>query len=162
VTRLKNKTAIVVGAGQTPGTTIGNGRAMALLFAREGAEVLCVDRDQSRADETVAVITAEGGKARSVAADIVRADDVAMMFDTARSRWPRIDILVNNVDIGITGADADGPAHVASEQAFNTTLNVNLKGMWLTIKAAIPLMRDAGGGSIVNISALSLTVATAL
>ena len=72
--RLAGKTAIIIGAGQTPGDTIGNGRAMAMLFAREGAEVLCVDRDLARAEETVAAITAEGGKAWGHAADIVRAD----------------------------------------------------------------------------------------
>ncbi len=60
--RLKGKTAVVVGAGQTPGSTIGNGRAMALLFAREGAQVLCVDRDGARAQETVAMIETDGGK----------------------------------------------------------------------------------------------------
>ena len=153
--RLAGKTAIVVGAGQTPGETIGNGRAMAMLFAREGADVMCVDRDLARADDTVAAITTEGGKAWSHAADITRADAVAGIFDAALARWPAIDILVNNVGIGITGAEADGPPHKASEAAFDTTLDVNLKGMWLTIKAAIPIMRARGGGSIVNISSLA-------
>jgi len=155
MTRLQGKTAIVIGAGQAPGETIGNGRAMAMLFAREGAEVLCVDRDLARADETVAAIEAEGGTAWSHAADIVRADDVAGIFDAALSRWQAIDILVNNVGIGVTGPQSDGPAHVASETAFDTTLDVNLKGMWLTIKAAIPIMRARGAGSIVNISSLA-------
>ena len=153
--RLEGKTAIIIGAGQTPGETIGNGRAMAMLFAREGADVLCVDRDLARADDTVAAIAAEGGTAWSHAADIVRADQVAGIFDAALARWRQIDILVNNVGIGITGAEADGPPHIASEAAFDTTLDVNLKGMWLTIKAAIPIMRARGGGSIVNISSLA-------
>lgn len=155
MTRLQGKTAIIIGAGQTPGETIGNGRAMAMLFAREGAQVLCVDRDLARADETVAAIEAEGGTAWSHAADIVRADDVAGIFDAALARWQTIDILVNNVGIGVTGPQSDGPAHVASETAFDTTLDVNLKGMWLTIKAAIPIMRARGAGSIVNISSLA-------
>lgn len=153
--RLEGKTAIIVGAGQAPGETIGNGRAMAILFAREGAEVLCVDCDRARADDTVAAIAAEGGKAWSHAADIVRADDVATIFEAAQTRWLGIDILVNNVGIGVTGPQSDGPAHMASEAAFDATLDVNLKGMWLTIKAAIPIMRDRGGGSIVNISSLA-------
>lgn len=153
--RLEGKTAIVVGAGQTPGSTIGNGRAMALLFAREGAEVLCVDRDLASADDTVALIAAEGGRATSIRADIVKADDVAGIFAAARTRLGRIDILVNNVGVAPGGASGDGPVHTATEAGFDTTLDVNVKGMWLTIKAAIPIMREAGGGSIVNISSLA-------
>jgi NAD(P)-dependent dehydrogenase (short-subunit alcohol dehydrogenase family) len=153
--RLKGKKAIVVGAGQTPGDTIGNGRAMALLFAREGAEVLCVDRDEERANQTVAMIAAEGGRATGLQADIVKSDDANAILTTAVARMGRVDILVNNVGMAPTGAHGDGPVHVATEEGFDTTLDVNLKGMWLTIKAAIPIMRQDGRGSIVNISSLA-------
>ena len=149
--RLKGKTAIVVGAGQTPGETIGNGRAMSILFAREGAEVLCVDRVAERAEETAAMIVAEGGKATAFTANVTKADDVAAMIEEAKVRLGRIDILVNNVGIG----GGDGPAHRVEEAAFDRILSVNLKGMWLTIKAAIPAMREQGGGAIVNISSLA-------
>lgn len=150
--RLAGKTAIVVGAGQTPGETIGNGRAMALLFAREGAEVLCVDRDEARAAETVALIDAEGGKAFALQADITRPAQAAGVIEAGLARWSRIDILVNNVGIGGGG---DGPAHSLEEAAFDRILAVNLKGMWLTIKAALPAMRKQGAGAIVNISSLA-------
>lgn len=149
--RLKGKTAIVVGAGQTPGETIGNGRAMSILFAREGAEVLCVDRVAERAEETAAMIVAEGGKATAFTANVTKASDVEAMIEAAKSRLGRIDILVNNVGIG----GGDGPAHRVEEAAFDRILSVNLKGMWLTIKAAIPTMREQGGGAIVNISSLA-------
>ncbi len=149
--RLKGKTAIVVGAGQTPGETIGNGRAMSILFAREGAEVLCVDRVAERAEETATMIVAEGGKATAFTANVTKADDVAAMIEEAKTRLGRIDILVNNVGIG----GGDGPAHRVEEAAFDRILSVNLKGMWLTIKAAIPTMREQGGGAIVNISSLA-------
>ena len=149
--RLKGKTAIIVGAGQTPGETIGNGRAMAILFAREGAEVLCVDRVAERAEETVAMIVAEGGKATAFTANVTSAVDCDAMIQTGKARLGRIDILVNNVGIG----GGDGPAHRVEEAAFDRILSVNLKGMWLTIKAAIPVMRDQGGGAIVNISSLA-------
>ncbi|MES2341999.1 MAG: SDR family NAD(P)-dependent oxidoreductase [Pseudomonadota bacterium] len=149
--RLKGKTAIIVGAGQTPGETIGNGRAMAILFAREGAEVLCVDRVAERAEETVAMIVAEGGKATAFTANVTSAADCDAMIQTGKARLGRIDILVNNVGIG----GGDGPAHRVEEAAFDRILSVNLKGMWLTIKAAIPVMRDQGGGAIVNISSLA-------
>ena len=149
--RLENKTVVVVGAGQTPGETIGNGRAMALLFAREGAQVLCVDRLVERAEETAALIAEEGGVAAAIGADIVKAADNARLVEEAKSRFGRLDILVNNVGIG----GGDGPAHRLEETAFDRILSVNLKGMWLTIKAALPVMRDQGGGSIVNISSLA-------
>lgn len=105
--RLQGKTAIIVGAGQTPGETLGNGRAMSLLFAREGAEILCVDRLIDRAEETASMIVAEGGKAAAFAADITKAGDCAAMIEAAKARWDRVDILVNNVGIGGGG---DGPA----------------------------------------------------
>ena len=149
--RLKDKTAIVVGAGQTPGETIGNGRAMSILFAREGAEVLCVDRIAERAEETAAMILVEGGRATAFAANITKAAEVEAMIAEAKTRLGRIDILVNNVDIG----GGDGPAHRVEEAAFDRILAVNLKGMWLTLKAVIPAMRDQGGGAIVNISSLA-------
>jgi len=153
--RLQGKTAVVVGAGQTPGDTLGNGRAMALLFAREGAEVFCVDRDLARAAETVADILAEGGRASAFAADIAKAEDCEVLVDAAKATLGRIDILCNNVGIGGGG---DGPAHRLTEEAFDRIMAVNLKGMWQTVKAAIPLMREqGGGGSIINTSSLAST-----
>ena len=149
--RVAGKSVVVVGAGQTPGETIGNGRAMALLFAREGAQVLCVDRLAERAEETAAIIAAEGGKAFSLAADVAKAAHGQMIVDEAKARLGRLDILVNNVGIG--GGDA--PAHRLEEAAFDRILAVNLKGMWLVIKAALPVMREQGGGAIVNISSLA-------
>ena len=151
--RLKDKTAIVVGAGQTPGTTIGNGRAMAMLFAREGADVLCVDRDGARAQETADMIAKEGGRAGPLEANIVKPGAADAIMAAAKARFGRIDILINNVGIG----GRDGPAHRLEEAAFDRTMNVNLKGMWLTLKNVLPLMREQGGGAIVNISSLAAT-----
>ncbi|MEJ1968952.1 MAG: SDR family NAD(P)-dependent oxidoreductase [Rhizomicrobium sp.] len=150
--RLKDKTAVVVGAGQTPGSTIGNGRAIALLFAREGAKVLCVDRDGARARETADMIEKEGGGAATSHADISTSGGAQGVVLAAKEAFGRIDILVNNVGIGGGG---DGPAHTLEEAAFDRIMTVNLKGMWLTIRAAIPMMRDAGRGAIVNISSLA-------
>ncbi len=149
--RLSGKTAIVVGAGQTPGETIGNGRAMAILFAREGAEVLCVDRDLARAEATVAMIAKEGGRATAHEADITVAGQAAGILAAAGAAMGRVDILVNNVGVG----GGDGPAQHLTEDAFDRITAVNFKGMWLTIRAAIPMMRETGAGSIVNISSLA-------
>jgi NAD(P)-dependent dehydrogenase (short-subunit alcohol dehydrogenase family) len=153
--RLKDKAAIIVGAGQTPGETIGNGRAMAILFAREGARVLCVDRVLARAEETAAMIAGAGGEASAFEADIVHPAEAQAIIETAKDRLGRIDILVNNVGIGGTQGGRDGPAQHADEVAFDKILEVNLKGTWLTTKAAIPVMREQGGGAIVNISSLA-------
>jgi NAD(P)-dependent dehydrogenase (short-subunit alcohol dehydrogenase family) len=149
--RLDGTTAVVVGAGQTPGSTLGNGRAMSLLFAREGAHVLCVDRHGARAEETAAMIAQEGGRASALQADVTNPADCAAIVAEAIARMGRLDVLVNNVGIG----GGDGPAHRLEEDAFDRIVAVNLKGMWLTIKAALPVMREQGGGAIVNISSLA-------
>ena len=147
--RLAGKKAIVVGAGQTPGDTIGNGRATAMLFAREGAVVLCVDRDGGRAEETVALIAAEGGEAFALQADVTQAAHCAAIMAAATGRWPRIDILHNNVGVG------RGSASEGEEEAWDRILDVNLKGMWLTIRSVLPVMRAQGSGAIVNVSSVA-------
>lgn len=150
--RLQGKTAVVVGAGQTPGQTTGNGRAIALLFAREGAQVLCVDRVIERAEETAGMIVADGGKASAFAANITKASECEAMVEAAKALFPRLDIVVNNVGIGGGG---DGPAHRLTEDAFDRIMAVNLKGAWQVSKAFLPTLRDQGRGSIVNISSLA-------
>jgi NAD(P)-dependent dehydrogenase (short-subunit alcohol dehydrogenase family) len=150
--RLEGKAAVVVGAGQTPGETIGNGRATALLFAREGAMVLCVDRDLASARETVAMIEKEGGRAFAFGADITREGDCKALVGEAIARLGRLNILHNNVGIGA----GDGPVQRLEEAAWEAIMAVNLKGMWLTIKHALPVMRaQPSGGAIVNISSLA-------
>jgi NAD(P)-dependent dehydrogenase (short-subunit alcohol dehydrogenase family) len=149
--RLEGKAAVVVGAGQTPGETIGNGRATALTFAREGASVLCVDRDLASARETVAMIQKEGGRAFAFKADITREGDCKALIAEAIARLGRLDILHNNVGIGA----GDGPVQRLEAAAWETIMAVNLKGMWLTIKHALPVMRAQGAGAIVNISSLA-------
>ena len=149
--RLEGKTAIISGAGQSPGETMGNGRAMSLLFAREGAKVLCVDRVGERAQETVALVKAEGFEAYAFEANIARAAEVEAVAAEALARLGRIDILVNNVGIG----GGDGPAHKVTEENFDRIIAVNLKGAWLMSKAVLEPMRAQGAGSIVNISSLA-------
>jgi NAD(P)-dependent dehydrogenase (short-subunit alcohol dehydrogenase family) len=148
--RLEDKAAIVVGAGQTPGATIGNGRATAVLFAREGARVLAVDRDLASAEETVAMIREEGGEAVAFRADVTDEDEVRGAIDACVRRWGSIDVLHNNVGISLAGGDA-----VVTEittEAFDHLVAVNLRGMVLTCKHALPVMREQSSGSIVNIS----------
>ncbi len=152
VGRLAGKTAIIVGAGQQPGDTIGNGRAIALTFAREGADVLCVDRLADRAEETASTIAAEGGRAAAHAADITRLPDIEALVAAALLRWDRIDILVNNVGIGSPG---DGPAHKATDEAFDRVFDINFTGARRLTRAVLAPMRAAESGVIVNISSLA-------
>lgn len=150
--RLAGKVAIVVGAGQTPGETIGNGRAIALTFAREGAEVMCVDRLAERAEETVAEIAGEGGSAFAHTADITKLADVEAIIAAALSRWERIDVLVNNVGVGSGG---DGPSHRCTDEAFEQVFAINFTGARQLTRAVLAPMRAAEAGSIINISSLA-------
>jgi NAD(P)-dependent dehydrogenase (short-subunit alcohol dehydrogenase family) len=154
--RLAGKLAIVMGAGQTPGDTIGNGRATAILFAREGAHVIAVDRRLDSAEETVAMIHGEDGEAEAVGADATREADCAALVADCVRRHGRIDVLHNNVGIG--GGDA-GPASV-SEEAWDRILAVNLKSVILPCKHVLPVMREQQGGVITNISSIAAVCAT--
>jgi NAD(P)-dependent dehydrogenase (short-subunit alcohol dehydrogenase family) len=149
--RLEDRKAIIIGAGQTPGETIGNGRAMAMLFAREGAEVLCVDQSIGRADETAALIRAEGGRAHVLAADVAEASACSAIVAEGLRLWERIDILVNNVGI----AAGDAPPHAIEEAAWDRILDVNLKSAAMTTRHVLPGMRARRAGAILNISSLA-------
>jgi NAD(P)-dependent dehydrogenase (short-subunit alcohol dehydrogenase family) len=150
--RVEGKGAIVVGGGQTAGQTVGNGRATALVLAREGARVVVADRRLDSAQETVELIAKEGGRAWAVDADITVEDAVRRLVARAREHLGRIDILHNNV--GASLALGDAPATDLTVEAFDRSVAVNLKGMWLTCKHALPALRETGG-SIVNISSMA-------
>ena len=146
--RLDGKVAIVCGAGQTPGDTIGNGRATSILFAREGARVLLVDRRLDSAQETERMIKDEGGESAAIEADVASAADCETIARTCLETYGRIDVLHNNVGIG-TGDT--GPVGL-TEEAWDRILDVNLKSMFLTCKHVLPQMRKQRSGVILNIS----------
>lgn len=145
---LSGKVAIVVGAGQTPGETIGNGRATAIRFAKEGAQVLLVDKRPESAEDTAQMIKAADGKASVFGADITVEKDCQAIVETCVARYGRIDILHNNV--GIAAEDADTVD--VTETNWQLLMDINLKGMFLTIKHVLPVMRSQGSGVIINIS----------
>ncbi len=149
--RLTDKTAIVVGGGQTPGDTIGNGRATALTFAREGARVLVTDRDLASAQETVRMIEADGGEASAFEMDVSREEDCIRSVEHCIERYGRIDILHNNVGIG----SGDASASRIEIDDFERILRVNLEGPLLMCKHAVPSMRASGGGAIINVSSIA-------
>ena len=148
--RLKDKVAIVVGAGSTLGDTMGNGRAAAILFAREGASVALVDYREDSAEETKQMIDEEGGESFVIQADVTRAEDCKRMADACAEKYGRIDILHNNVGTGAGG----GPVEL-SEENWDKVVNTNLKSMFLTCKYALPYMEKQGSGAIVNVSSMA-------
>jgi NAD(P)-dependent dehydrogenase (short-subunit alcohol dehydrogenase family) len=148
---LRNKVAIVVGAGQTPGKTIGNGRATAIRFGREGARLLLVDKQADSAEETARMVLQEGGDASVLGADITVEEDCRAMAAVCVERYGHIDILHNNV--GRSEGDAETVA--LSEENWQKIMNLNLKGMFLTCKHVLPVMRKQKSGVIINISSTS-------
>jgi len=156
--RLKDKVAIVVGAGQTPGDTIGNGRAASILFAREGARVVLVDRNLESALETQAMIEAEGGACFSFQADVTREDDCRGFVQAAIEAYGRVDVLHNNVGIG----GGDDEILSLTEAAWDRIMSVNLKGLFLSSRSVLPVMREQRAGSIINISSIAAVCSTGI
>ncbi|HZP11571.1 MAG TPA: SDR family NAD(P)-dependent oxidoreductase [Nevskiaceae bacterium] len=152
--RLKGRIAIVVGAGQTPGDTIGIGRATAVAFAREGARVLLADANLTSAEETLQMIVAEGGDASCLRADVTREEDCRAIADTCRERYGRIDLLQYNVGIG-AGDSIPTQLEVGN---WDRILDTNLRGCFLTAKAVLPMMLEQRSGSIVNVSSIAAVV----
>ena len=155
--RLRNKTAIVIGAGQSPGTGMGNGRATALRFAQEGAKVMSVDRELGLAEETAALVRENCGQADgdcfAFEADVTREAAMAAMIAEAKKRWGRIDILHYNVGVSLGGGDA--PLLELTEKAFDNIVAINLRGAVMACKHAVPVMREQRSGVILMISSLA-------
>jgi NAD(P)-dependent dehydrogenase (short-subunit alcohol dehydrogenase family) len=146
--RLAGKVALVTGAGSS-GPGVGTGKATSILFAREGAKVLLIDRVADHAEETLATICDEGGEASIYEADITQAVECQAMVEAAVERYGGLHILMNNVGIAALGTVVD-----VTEEDWDRVLEVNLKGMMLTSKYAIPKMIASGGGSIINVSSI--------
>lgn len=147
--RLRGKVAIVTGAGSI-GEGWGNGKACAVLYAREGAQVVLVDRNLSAAQETKRIIESEGGQAIAVECDASTAEGVDAFVRTARDEYGGVDVLHNNVGIGIIK-----PLLESDEKSWDLVFRVNVKSFYLAIQRVIPLMMERGGGSIINISSVA-------
>ena len=150
--RLQGKTAIVIGAGQGPGTGMGNGRATVLRFAQEGAKVMAVDRDLASAQETVAM-AGTGTDCFAFEANVTSESVLAAAIAAAQERWGRIDILHYNVGVSIAGGDAS-PTEI-TEEAFDRVIAINLRGAVMACKHALPIMRAQRAGCILMISSLA-------
>jgi NAD(P)-dependent dehydrogenase (short-subunit alcohol dehydrogenase family) len=149
VGRLQDKVALVVGAGSV-GPGWGNGKAAAVLFAREGAKVVCADVNEDAANETATLITDENGAAKAIRADVGSHDDIRRMVQACTHIYGRIDVLDYNVGLAHVGGVVELP-----EEEWDRLFAVNLKGCYLTMKHVIPIMEKQGGGSIINISSVA-------
>ena len=147
--RVKGKVAIVTGAGSV-GPGIGNGKAAAILYAREGARVMLVDYDLGAVEETKKLIDKEGGDCTTIQADVGRSDNCRSIVEECIQTYGRVDILHNNVGIEIPGGIKE-----TSEEDWDRVMNVNLKSVFLTCKYALPHMEKQGSGSIINISSIN-------
>ncbi len=147
--RLQDKVAIITGAGCV-GPGWGNGRAAAVLFAREGARIFAVDKNAAAMEETVARISEFGGQVVTHLCDVTDSASVKAMVQACRDAYGRIDILVNNV-----GGSAAGGAAEMSEDVWDGQVNYNLRSVFLTCKYVIPVMEAQGGGAIVNTASTS-------
>ena len=146
--RLEGKVAVVTGAG-TSGPMPGTGQATAILFARHGAQVLLVDLDIRRAEETLAAIEGEGGQASVFQADVTHEDDCRAMVEACVERYGALHVLFNNVGMGVRGMVTE-----IEEPVWNRAIDVNLKSVVLCCKHAVPAMAASGGGSIINVSSI--------
>lgn len=140
--RLDGKVAVITGACS------GIGEGCAIMFAKEGAKVVVVCRTVESGEATVKNIRDSGGEARYVQADVSKAGDVKNMIKRTVDAYGKLDVLVNNAGV-LSGY---GPIQECSEEAFDETIAINLRGVWLGMKYAIPEMIKAGGGSIINTS----------
>jgi NAD(P)-dependent dehydrogenase (short-subunit alcohol dehydrogenase family) len=147
--RVQDKVVLVTGAGSV-GPGWGNGKAAAVLYAREGAKVLAADLNQAAAEETAEIIRGEGGECAVAAVDVSKSDQVAGMVQACIDAYGRIDVLHNNVGIVASG----GPVELA-EADWDRVVAVNQTSMFLTCKHAIPHMLRGGGGAIVNIASIA-------
>ena len=144
--RLKRKVAMVTGAGSI-GPGMGNGKATAILFAREGARVMLVDLNPEAAEDTKHIIDEEGGECVVFKADVSKSSDCKRMVGKCIQTFGRVDILHNNVALGAHG----GPVET-SEEDWDRVIDINLKSIFLTCKYALPYMEKQGSGAIINIS----------
>jgi len=153
--RLAGKVAIVTGAGQAAGEKIGNGRATALVFAREGASVALMDRERAAAEDTARAIEAAGGSAAVIEGDVGVEQDCHAAVAACRERFGGLDILHHNVGVAL----GDGWAEGIDMGEWERIMRVNAGGALMMAKAALPGLREQGGGAITNVSSIAALVA---
>jgi NAD(P)-dependent dehydrogenase (short-subunit alcohol dehydrogenase family) len=151
--RLSGKVAVIIGAGQSPGSSIGNGRATTIRFAQEGAAILAVDRDGQSAQESLDMAGIQGLDAQAHQADVTDTASMQNAIDTAMSRWGRIDILHYNVGVSIMAGAQE--LEKMTDEVFDRTHAINLRGAIMAAKFVRPIMRKQRSGVVVNVSSIA-------
>ena len=152
--RLKGKIAIVIGAGQSPGEAMGNGRATAIRFAQEGAAVLAVDRNIASARESLAMAgNAEAVDGEAFEADVTKSETLQAAIDAAMTRWGRIDILHYNVGVSVMGGEQT--LDKLTDEVFDLINSINLRGAIMAAKFVQPIMRKQGSGVLINVASIT-------
>jgi NAD(P)-dependent dehydrogenase (short-subunit alcohol dehydrogenase family) len=153
--RLENKVAVIIGAGQSPGVGLGNGRATVLRFAQEGARILAVDRSLDAAEETCNIAREKYNalEIEPFCADVRKESDLMDAIAAAERKWGRIDVLHYNVGVSVAGKDAN--ATEITEDAFDFITQVNLRGCVMACKHVLPVMRKQQSGVILTVSSVS-------
>lgn len=151
--RLKDKVALVIGAGQIPGESVGTGRATTLRFMQEGARVLAVDRNVDAALETLQLAGEHAGGSDVFRADVTDSDSLRLAADAAIAKWGRIDILFYNVGVSVGAGDValDG----MTDEVFDRVMDINLRGAVMAAKYVVPHMRSQGTGVVINLASVS-------
>ncbi len=151
--RMQDKVVIVIGAGQSPGEGIGNGRAATLLFAREGARVLAVDSNLASAQQTADEASKAGGVCVAFQANVKSEATLAAAIAETMRLWKRVDVLHYNVGVSLAGGDKN--MLEISEEAFDNVNAINLRGYVMAVKHVLPIMRAQGSGVVLAISSVA-------
>lgn len=151
--RLQGKVAIVVGAGQFPGESVGTGRATALRFMQEGATVLAVDRNLESARETIELAGDAAGRSEAFESNVTVSESLKAAAEFAVTQWGRIDILFYNVGVSIAGGDR--PIEEITDEAFDRITSINLRGAVMAAKYVVPVMRQQQSGVVINVASVS-------
>lgn len=148
-TRMAGKVVLVLGAGSS-GPGWGNGKAAAVLYAREGARIACIDIHEAAAEETAEIIRGEGGESLALAADVTQLDAINRAVEATIARFGRIDVAHNNVGVVVPGGPTD-----LTEESFQRGIDLNLGPVWRSAKVLLPRFLEQGGGVFVNIASIA-------
>jgi NAD(P)-dependent dehydrogenase (short-subunit alcohol dehydrogenase family) len=151
--RLKGKVAVIIGAGQSPGEAMGNGRATTIRFLQEGASVLAVDRNVESARESLAKVSNAGVDGEAFEADVTKTETLQAAIDAAMTRWGRIDILVYNVGVSVMGGEQT--LDKLTDEVFDRVNAINLRGAIMAAKFVQPIMRKQRSGVLINVSSMT-------
>jgi NAD(P)-dependent dehydrogenase (short-subunit alcohol dehydrogenase family) len=151
--RLEGKVAIIVGGGQSPGDSMGNGRATVIRFIEEGASVLSVDRDEASARESLEMAHASDDCGEAFGADVTNTESLKAAVDRAMEKWGRVDILHYNVGVSVMGGAQE--LDQITDEVFDRVNAINLRGAVMAAKFVEPIMRKQQSGVVINVSSIT-------